>query len=251
MNDFAMIDDMLANSQSDIGESSNLAQIAQTYACNFNDKKYVDYVCILSVLAQVAIDNAKRRFDIDLTKEIRRIKNDMNIKEYKYPKFWLIVKEGFNKKNINYGLICPMNKLYDLDLSEFKPETSTLPMSDFFVNHSLSKNDIRRKSAKVESFIQNYSLKVFNYNTNGNDDNEYLLMRSDYKDLIHDISLINISYNYIGLFSWLLDRAFLITPNIISNTKKISTTLDKNKSILLKILYDINKKALLKCFKNL
>ena len=30
---------------------------------------------------QVAIDNAKRRFDIDLTEEISRIKEDMNIKE--------------------------------------------------------------------------------------------------------------------------------------------------------------------------
>lgn len=51
MDDFARIDNGLAKSQTDIGESSNLAQIAQTYACNFEDKKYQDYVCILSVLA--------------------------------------------------------------------------------------------------------------------------------------------------------------------------------------------------------
>ena len=73
MDDYAKIDSGLANSQLDIGESSNLAQIAQTYACNFSDQKYINYVCILSVLAQVAIDNAKRRFDIDLTNEIQEL----------------------------------------------------------------------------------------------------------------------------------------------------------------------------------
>lgn len=51
MDDFAKVDNALAKSQTDIGESSNLAQIAQTYDCTFNDEKYADYVCILSVVA--------------------------------------------------------------------------------------------------------------------------------------------------------------------------------------------------------
>jgi len=54
MDDFANMDSMLAGSQRDIGESSNLAQVAQTYAYNFPDQKYEDYVCILSVLARWA-----------------------------------------------------------------------------------------------------------------------------------------------------------------------------------------------------
>lgn len=45
------MDNMLSASQTDIGESSNLAQVAQTYDYNFDDPKYKDYVCILSVLA--------------------------------------------------------------------------------------------------------------------------------------------------------------------------------------------------------
>ena len=90
MDDYAMIDNNLANSQLDIGLSSNLAQIARTYSCNYNDKKFIDYVCILSVLAQVAIDNAKRRFDIDLSNEIKRIQNDLDLKTNLYPSFWLL-----------------------------------------------------------------------------------------------------------------------------------------------------------------
>ena len=76
---FAILDNKLAASQSDIGESSNLAQLAQTYDCTFDKQKYKDYICILSVLAQIAIDSAKRLFDVDVASEIRRIKKDMDV----------------------------------------------------------------------------------------------------------------------------------------------------------------------------
>lgn len=59
MEDFAKLDNKLSASQLDIGESSNLAQLAQTYDCTFDEQKYKDYICILSVLAQIAIDSAK------------------------------------------------------------------------------------------------------------------------------------------------------------------------------------------------
>lgn len=48
---YAKIDNNLALAKSAIGESSNLAQLALTYSYNFDDSKFVDYVCILSVLA--------------------------------------------------------------------------------------------------------------------------------------------------------------------------------------------------------
>ena len=51
MESFARVDNNLAAAQMAIGESSNLAQLALTYTYNFDDQKYIDYVCILSVLA--------------------------------------------------------------------------------------------------------------------------------------------------------------------------------------------------------
>ena len=51
MEDYALVDNNLSNSQLSIGESSNLAQLALTYSYNFSDNKYKDYVCILSVVA--------------------------------------------------------------------------------------------------------------------------------------------------------------------------------------------------------
>ena len=250
MDDYALIDNNLAKSQTDIGESSNLAQIAQTYECNYEDQKFSDYVCILSVLAQVAIDNAKRRFDIDLTDEIKRIKKDMDIKTHKYPAFWAIIKKSFDRRNINKNLVCPMNYLYDLNFDKYKSSTSTLPMSYFFVKHQLDIN--RRTCKRVEELISKYSLQLFNQNVsdgfNNERDNDYLLLRSDFEELVRNIRSVNISSNYVGLMSWLIDRAFMITPTMLQNNKMLKTNLGANKSLLLKVLYEVNPKCFLACF---
>ena len=132
MNCYSEIDNNISSSRMTIGESSNLAQISLTYSYNFEDNKYKDYVCILSVLAQVAIDNAKRRYDIDLDKEIKRIKKDMDIKHNGYPKFWRMIRSGFSRHKINHNLTCPMNYLSTVKIREFKPTTETLPMEYFF-----------------------------------------------------------------------------------------------------------------------
>lgn len=250
MDDYALIDNNLAKSQTDIGESSNLAQIAQTYECTFTEQKYSDYVCILSVLAQAAIDNAKRRFDVDISGEIKRIKKDMDITVHKYPSFWAIIKKDFNKKNINKDLICPMNYLSNLTFKEFKPSTTTLPMSVFFIKHPLKID--RRTCKRVEELISKYSLQLFyqNAQTDTTDDkeNNFLLLRSDFDNLIENIRSINISGNYMDLMSWLIDRAFMITPAMHQNNKMLKTNLNANKSLLLKVLYEVNPKCFLQCF---
>ena len=250
MDDYAEIDNMLANSQLDIGESSNLAQIAQTYACNFADQKYIDYVCILSVVAQASIDSAKRRFDIDISKEIKRIKADMDMSAYGYPVFWKIIKRGFNDNLVNESLLCPMNDLYNLEIPKFRDTESTLPMSHFFNKFELSKNDIRRKSAKVEGLITEYSLSIYDAldTQNGDDTGQYLLIRQDFDELIRAIQQINISHNYLGLFAWLVDRAFLITTGQIRKQNVTLSTINKNKSILMKTLYGVNSQNLLQVF---
>lgn len=248
MDDFANIDNGLAKSQTDIGESSNLAQINQTYACNFNDEKYQDYVCILSVLAQVAIDNAKRRFDIDLTQEIKRIKDDMDIQTNKYPEFWRIIKKCFKKKNINDELKCPMNYLCSLDIDKFRNTSSTLPMSYFFIQHPLEKD--KKQCRKVEELISNYSLGLLEHQIDDElDYDNHLLLRSDFNDLIKSIGQTYISKNYVGLMSWLLNRAFIITPHMATKSLITNSNLKKNKPLLIKILYQVSEKSFLSCFK--
>lgn len=251
MDDFATLDNRLANCQRDIGESSNLAQIAQTYACNFTDSKYTDYVCILSVLAQVAIDNAKRCFDIQLTDEIQRIKEDMEIQRHKYPNFWKLIHPNINPEKINPRLHCPMNCLYDLRLNRFRNTAATLPMSYFYKKFELEKD--RRKSKKVEELIAKYSLHLYQYNTSGENISDrcddYLLLRKDFEDMVSSIRKVYLSDSYIGLMSWLIDRAFLITCNVNRN-KQLKKQLDMNRSLLLKVLFQVNSGNLLKIFSN-
>lgn len=296
----AIVDNKLAQAQMAIGCSSNLAQVSITYSYNFDDQKYKDYVCILSVLAQVAIDNAKRTFDIDLESEIDRIKVDMCVSKYKYPTFWLNIRKDFNKKHdelkkylkdinelkivpkevkngektmeefltklksdikkkdrINRSLKCPMNYLCDLKLTKQRNENSTLSMNHFFNKYELETN--RRQSKKVEELIEKYSLDLYDdwHSKVGTEleedalDENSLLLRSDFDQLIDDIKKIYISKNYVGLMSWLIDRAFLITNATKRHQEgqhSINRKTNENKALLLKVLYDINPQNVLQIF---
>ena len=272
LEDFAKIDNKLAASQMSIGSSSNLAQIALSYSYSFPDKKYINYVCILSVLAQCAIDNAKRTFDININEEIDRIQRDMDISVNGYPIFWKAIKKRNDKRNgvklseltdkqierrdsmYNVGIVCPMNSLYNMNLNpKINLRTNTYPMNKFYKKYEL---DItKRKSKKVEKLIEKYSLRMLNYNsTNEIDDDEnegdFLLLRSDFDNLIKDIREIAFTKNYLGLMSYLINRSFVITPKAKGKIEKNKTNLDKNKSLLLKTLYELNPEQLLKCFSN-
>lgn len=241
---FARMDNELAAAQRAIGESSNLAQIALTYTYNFNEQKYKDYVCILSVLAQCAIDNAKRRFDIDLVSEIKRIKKDMEVSTTGYPIFWGVVKKDFNKDLIDESLSCPMNYLYYQKFPKCRSELSTLPMSCFFNKYELAVD--RRKCKKVEDLIAKYSWNVYQ---SAQSPDGFSITQNDFDDLIDNIKQVYISQNYLGLIAWLIDRSFGITKPLQANAARIDKKVSMNRAIMLKTLYQINPKMLLKVMK--
>lgn len=244
MYNHAVIDNNLAKAQMAIGESSNLAQLALTYGYSFTDKKYDDYVCILSIIAQAAIDNAKRTYDIDLNSEIRRIKSELDVKTNRYPRFWLYVNYNIPKSKINHNLQCPMNILFDYKPPKIRSSESTLPMCYFYNYYPLQ--DDRRKSKKVEALIEDYGLRIQQNAVNDTEDD--LILREDFDRMIESIKQIYISKNYLGLYSWLIDRAFHLTPSVNGKTKKIKARTEKNKALLLKTLYIVNPTNLLKIF---
>ena len=221
---------------------------------------------------QCAIDNAKRTFDININEEIDRIQRDMDISVNGYPIFWKAIKKRNDKRNgvklseltdkqierrdsmYNVGIVCPMNSLYNMNLNpKINLRTNTYSMNKFYKKYEL---DItKRKSKKVEKLIEKYSLRMLNYNsTNEIDDDEnegdFLLLRSDFDNLIKDIREIAFTKNYLGLMSYLINRSFVITPKAKGKIEKNKTNLDKNKSLLLKTLYELNSEQLLKCFSN-
>lgn len=270
LEDFARIDNKLAASQMSIGSSSNLAQIALSYSYTFSNQKYKDYVCILSVLAQCAIDNAKRTFDININEEIDRIQRDMDININGYPMFWKAIKKKNDKRNgvklseltdkqiqrrnamYNPEIICPMNSLYNMNINpRINGKSSIYPIDKFLNIYEL---DISKsKSKKVEELINKYSLRIFNYNKDNEiDDTEnaddYLLLDSDFDQLIKDIREIVFTKKYLGLMSYLISRAFIPTSGLKHAGRPIKTNLHKNRPLLLKTLYELNSKQFLKCF---
>ena len=253
LENYAKIDNSLSSAQRAIGGSSNLAQLCLTYTYNFTDKKYLNYVCILSVLAQVAIDSAKRKFMVDISDEIDRIEKDMDVAEIGYPRFWKHVKDKkakigqpkFKKDKINKKLICPMNCLLDLKFEDSRSDESTLSMDYFFQKFDLEEKDRRRKSRKVEELIEKYSFDLYSITQDDSYDN-YILMRSDFEEMIDDIKTTYMSSNYLGLYSWLINRAFCVGYGINNKKEDSKNKTNNNKSILLKVLYDLNSQNLLK-----
>lgn len=221
---------------------------------------------------QCAIDNAKRTFNININEEIDRIQRDMDININGYPLFWKSIKKRndirngvklseltnkqIEKRNSMYNskIICPMNSLYNMNLNpKVSLRTETYSMNKFYKKFELDLT--KKKSKKVEKLIEKYALQVLKYNINNSiDDNEneenYLLLRSDFDNLIKDIREIVFTKNYLGLMSYLINRSFVITPKARGKIEKNKTNLDKNKSLLLKTLYELNSEQLLKCFSN-
>lgn len=252
MKSYAIIDNKLSKSQTAIGESSNLAQLALTYTYNFDDQLYDDIVCILSVIAQLAIDNAKRTCLCDIPSEIKRLKQLLDIPTNGYPAFWTIIKPDFSSVRngesvINRELQCPMNYLYDYRPSRVSYNSETFPMSKYFLDFPTMQNVKRNR--KVEEFIEKYALDVYRFKGgDSKDGEEYILLRQDYDNMIEDIRRIHISNNYLPLMSWLINRAFFITPSIINHKSLVKSTLKKNRAILIKTLYDVAPMQLLQVF---
>lgn len=248
---FATIDNALSAAQLDIGESSNVAQIGLSYTYNDFGKGFAGYVAILAVLAQCAIDNCKRRFDVNIHEEIRRIKDEMNIKEFGYPTFLGEVKPEIRNK-VNPNIACPMNAAFKVKTKRKVYDSPAIPIANFFSPQSNMENI--KKSKAVEKLIEKYNLNLTShridyYNNNSYiDDDEWTVLRSDYEDLLNDIKKITLPKKYAGLMSWLINRAFVMTPGVKRNKGNINTKLSRNRVILLKILYDLNPKMFLNCF---
>lgn len=259
--DLSYIDNKLMSSQMGIGLSSNLAQIALSYSYSFPEQKYKDYVCILSVLAQIYIDSSKRAYDIDLDEETDRIRRDLNIKDNGYPMFLKPIQKYNNKRlgmgtgqikegKFNPALNCPMNYLYNANINPTLTYQSDIPMEKFFIKH---KRDLPiRRSKKIEKIIEKYSFKLGQYQQNANDDStdELLLLRSDFDELIEDIKTISMTRKYQGLMSYLIDRAFIISSDLKRNRASVSSRMNNNRSLLLKVLYTLSPEQFLLCFKS-
>lgn len=212
------------------------------------DERYGAYADALAVLCQCSIDGTKRAYSVSVSEEVKRYKEEIDIKQNGYPAFWRDIRRDCNKNLINYNLQCPMNAVHSLTIGKSNYKNDTIPISKYFINHP--NDETQKRSKAIEELIEKYSIKLSNFQQDKKrNDDDYILLRSDYEDLLEDIRRISMPNKYIGLMSWLVNRCFMMTPNMISNRDKIQSRLSKNRPLLLKILYDLNPDLLLKCFK--
>lgn len=241
------IDSMLCKAQRAIGESSNLAQIALSYTYTFNNEQLNDFVCILSVLAQVAIDSAKRPFQVDVSAEIQRIKQAMNVKEIGYPSFWKRIHPEIDNDKINYKLVCPMNKLSSFKMTTVEASPTLYDINDFVIDYKWGDS---RSAKSVIALADEYrKLKVCCCLTEdfGHDDyNSVLLFMGDeYDALIKILQKTYLSGNAKGLMSILIREAF---KN--GKTPEEQRIINLRRTSLLSMLYKGSPATFLSCFKS-
>lgn len=256
-NTIAKIDQKLSESQKYIGLTSNLAQLALSYSYNLTDKttptkqRMEDIVALLGVLAQICVDSAKKSYKVEFDELLIKIKDLMHLKDNKYPVFWEIVdKKSIKKhksakeKTKNINLKCPMNYVYNKEKITDRANLDYLDNSigdylnldiDSFKSHTMD----REIEAYIKDYVKKHKHSFTKDDTSEEESDEYLLLSADYKEMVKKIKRRNLKKD---TFLRLLGRAFEIS----TNGQKLD--LERNKSYMLKILYEINPKWVLECF---
>ena len=188
MESFARMDHTIHRGQTDVGYASNLAQLALSYWFDGDghlkhdkadsEKKLEDVFVICSVLAQVAIDSAKRAYEINVQNELSRIgKLPCMKKDKPYPVFLAAIQKykdqrsAGKKKNIPVDQIreynCPMDILYRIienevtDLRKDRDNSKeTRPASQFYAYDTNTVNANRKQYQKVIGMLESYDKEV-------------------------------------------------------------------------------------------
>lgn len=271
--DYASVDNTLAGAKDQTGKATNLAQLCLTYSYNFPDskEKFEAYLCILSVLAQIAIDEAKHNFSINAGSVIKRISDEIKHAELGVPVFWRHVWDRSDKrqgheideslekkreKKVDKGLKCPMNYIYTKEFPDGRSSSTRdiLPIGQFFIEIKEPGERLSRTIKKgnfVEALISKFGLELLNAKQNDDDDDDgNMLLRADFEDMVEEIKG---SRNFVSsaLCSFLIARAFGIT--LRSRRKRLGVKefvkTQKNKSLLLKTLSTVNPDGVSACFK--
>ena len=118
LEDFADMDNKIADAQTSIGTSTDTAQLALSYYYDegMNNRELEEIFIILSVIGQISIDLAKKEFDLDVVHEIKRLKNSECMKGKPVPQFFANTKKRRNNKDFAKveKMDCPMDIMANL-----------------------------------------------------------------------------------------------------------------------------------------
>ena len=247
MESYAKMDNTIASAQFAIGHASNIAQLALSYyydsGCRIQELEDVFIIC--SVLAQVAIDSAKRTYKVGINSELRRLSNlscMQRIDGKIYPKFYAHIQRRIkNNSNIQASEIgrfnCPMEILAEIieenvmDLRQNKEYIlPTCNLSTVFQYEAGRARDSKQYK-KVLAIVQQYDREV----------------------RAIDISDSNYSRKVSLKFDSCLGRLKNLSINKYTMSALIDYAFKANRDVrdrLLTVLYDKDSDTFLSCFKN-
>lgn len=252
MKSYSKMDSDISAAQYAIGASSNMAQLALSYYFHSgrNSRELEDVFVICSVLAQVAIDSAKRDFEIKVTPELSRISQLSCMKQNpRYPRFYAEVqKENDRKKKKRKKLEikdsdignfqCPMDILYDIidkepiDLRKNKSlNRETISFKEVFEYRANKVKVDRKQYRKVIGIVMNYDENVNKLDKDAENYHEDKL--NEFEVCVSKLKNLTIKDNTMYT---------LITYAFKDENAQIR---DK----LLTVLYDKSREDFLKCFK--
>ena len=252
MKSYARMDNDISAQQYAIGYSSNIAQLALSYYYDGGSQSQdlEDVFIICSVLAQVAIDSAKRNFEIKVSPELKRIRELECMNHVpKYPKFYADVQKLKNRnkqgkrmeiKDEDVGdFNCPMDIIYrivDKDIidkrkqKELCPRTVNLRMV-FEYDLKKIKNRDRKQYLDVVSIVKECDEEIKSLDREAEDYSE--CYRREFEKALHKLRKKTIKENTMYA---LIAYAFSSGGSLCDR--------------LLTMLFDLEPELFLKCFKN-
>lgn len=162
LEDYARMDNAISDAQESIGTSTDIAQLALSYYYDedMKSKELEECFIILSVIGQISIDLAKKTFDIDVVKEIRRIRNLPCMKKKYIPKFFADTKKRRNDKEYSDEIVktmnCPMDILAQHISEEivlYAPRQSHMPLRNLLNKELIGKKNLSRKEKAMKEIV--------------------------------------------------------------------------------------------------
>lgn len=207
LEDYARMDNDINKYQRGIGQSSNVAQLALSYYFDSEtrDIELANVFIIMSVLAQLYIDSAKRLFEVDLNKELDRISNlPCMSKEKKFPKFFAEIKKSkvdskeekarIGKRTTFYE--CPMGivaNILDEEIKYKRVNGKLISLMDIFDRQKYTKYNANQIS-KIEQLILDYESKMKALAINCTKEEYEIQAEECVEEMLEELRKMNISY---------------------------------------------------------
>ncbi|MDL5141106.1 hypothetical protein [Bacillus atrophaeus] len=165
-NDMCTIDNILAESQRNIGEVVNLGQFCLSVYWDMISKgtkeqhlkELLKKIDVMTILSGICIDLAKKIYEIDISNEIKNVQKIAELKRNK-PLFWKCLGDPKmkkkNKKKKEYDMYsCPMDFLFNtMDNLKNAKHRENIPLESLLEKRNIS-NGNRKQEQKLISYVE-------------------------------------------------------------------------------------------------